>query len=179
MKHGRMDSNMLSTARLHRRTRRIHALMSLGILLVTTAAVPRAAMAVGKPKTTATSTKKYCAAAKAWLAYETKTLEVGPYDGAWVQETKRLLIPLGANTPKSQRGYMAVFILSLIGDRSLVAGTEAITSVDDIDWLRTAAADVQGSVSSIAARNAIGIYTQKTCKIDVLKPFRDLAKGFE
>ncbi len=170
---------MSSTTVPHPRTRRIHALTSLGILLVSTAAVPGAATAGAKPKAPATSTKKYCAAAKAWLAYETKTLETGPYDQAWVQETKRLLIPLGANTPKSQRGYMALFILSLIGDRSLIAGTEAITSVDDIDFLRMAAADVKDSVSSFAARNAIGIYTQKTCKIDVLKPFRDLAKGFE
>ncbi len=170
---------MSSTTRLHRRTRRIHALTSLGILLVSAAGVPGAAAAAAKPKTSATSTKKYCAAAKAWLAFETKTLETGPYDQAWVLETKRLIIPLGANTPKSQQGYMALFIMSLLGDRSLVAGIDTITTADDIQWLRDAADDAQNRVSQYTARNAVGSYTLKTCKVDVLKPFRDLAKGFE
>jgi hypothetical protein len=46
-------------------------------------------------------------------------------------------------------------------------------------WLRNEADDAQNSVSQYSARNAVGGYTQTTCKIDVLKPFRDLAKGFE
>ena len=154
----------------------VRALVSLGILLGTLIAPATDASAAKAP---AANTKKFCAAAKAWLVFETRTLEAGPYDQAWVQETKRLLIPLWANTPKSQQGHMSVFIMTLLADRSLVAGIDAITTEDDIQWLRDAAADAQKSVSGFAARNAVGMYTQKTCKVDVLKPFRDLAKGFE
>lgn len=169
----------MSTTTLPRRTRRSVVLVSLGMLLSTLIASPTVATAKTKSKAPVASTKKYCAAAKAWLAFETRTLEAGPYDQAWVLETKRLLIPLGANTPKSQQRYMALFILKLLGDRSLVAGIDTITTADDIYFLREAAADAQGSIDHFAARNAVGIYTQKTCKVDVLKPFRDLAQGFE
>lgn len=169
----------MSTTHFSRGTQRALTL-SLGMFLATLLAPSTAATAAkAKAKAPVASTKKYCAAARAWLAFETKTLEAGPYDQAWVLETKRLLIPLGANTPKSQQGYMALFIMSLLGDRSLVAGIDAITTADDIQWLRDAADDAQNRVSQYTARNAVGGYTQKTCKLDVLKPFRDLAKGFE
>ena len=168
----------MSTVCVRFRRRRTSALLCRAIILASLVSLPTSATATAKAKSPVASTKKYCAAAKAWMAFETRTLETGPYDQAWVQETKRLLIPLGANTPKSQRGYMATFIITLVADRSLVAGIDAITSADDIQGLRDAAADAQGSVTQFAARNAVGIYTQKTCKFDVLKPFRDLAAGF-
>ena len=40
-----------------------------------------------------TSTAKFCAASKAWLAYEKETLESGPYDAARVLGTYDVLQP--------------------------------------------------------------------------------------
>ena len=125
-----------------------------------------------------TSTAKFCAAAKAWLAYEKETLESGPYDAAWVLGTYNVLRPLGKAAPKAIRGTAALFILSLLGDRATIAGTTTITSADEVGWLREYAAD-ETSKSSREVRDAFGAYVLKICKVDVLKPFRDLAAGFE
>ena len=132
------------------------------------------------PKTTTakTSTAKFCAAAKAWLAFENETLESGPYDAAWVLGTYNVLRPLGKAAPKAIRGSAALFILTLLGDRREIAGVVTITSEDQEAWLREYAADETGN-STRAARDAVGAYILKTCKIDVLQPFRDLAAGFE
>ncbi len=124
------------------------------------------------------STAKFCAAAKAWLKFETATLASGPYDEAWVRETKRLIVPVAANAPKTLRSSAAIFAFSLMGDRSEIAGVANISQEDDVYWLREFAAD-ETSLSSITARDAVGSYVLNACKIDVLKPFRDVAKGFE
>ncbi len=136
-----------------------------------------AGAATKKPAPT-TYTAKFCAAAKTWLAFEKQTLESGPYDAAWVLGTYNVLRPMGKAAPKAIRGSTALFILSLLGDRAEIAGVSTITSEDDMAWLREYAADETGK-SSRAARDAVGAYVLKTCKIDVLKPFRDLAAGFE
>ena len=136
-----------------------------------------AGAATKKPAKT-TSTAKFCSAAKAWLAFENETLASGPYDAAWVLGTYNVLRPLGKAAPKAIRGSAALFILTLLGDRREIAGVVTITSEDEEAWLREYAAD-ETSRSSREVRDAVGAYILKTCKIDVLQPFRDLAAGFE
>ena len=134
--------------------------------------------AATKKPTKSTSTAKFCSAAKGWLAFENETLESGPYDAAWVLGTYNVLRPLGKAAPKAIRGSAALFILTLLGDRREIAGVVTITSEDEEAWLREYAADETGN-STRAARDAVGAYILKTCKIDHLQPFRDLAAGFE
>jgi hypothetical protein len=131
-----------------------------------------------KTSTATTSTAKFCAAAKAWLAFENETLAEGPYDALWVLRTHSFVLPLAKAAPTAIRGDAALFIISLLTDRRLIAGVQTIDNEDDIYWLREFAAD-ETRQSTMAARDAFGAYTLKTCKIDVLQPFRDLAKGFE
>ncbi len=156
------------------------ALRAIGCIIAVTAAftVLSTAPAFAKAKAT-TSTAKYCAAAKAWLAFENATLESGPYDMAWVAGTRKVVVPLLKTAPKPILGAMRVLALGLYWSRVDLAGVTEITSSSDIALLRRRAEDVADSFALLDARNAVGAYTLKTCKIDVLQPFRDLAKGFE
>lgn len=131
-----------------------------------------------KTSTTTTSTAKFCAAAKAWLAFENETLAEGPYDALWVLRTHSFVLPLAKAAPTAIRADAALFIMTLLIDRRLIAGVETIDNEDEISWLREFAAD-ETRQSTMAARDAFGAYTLKTCNVDVLQPFRDLAKGFE
>jgi hypothetical protein len=95
-----------------------------------------------------------------------------------VLRTHNLVLPLAKAAPKTIRGSAALFIISLLVDRREIAGLDTIEKADDIDWLREYAAD-ETRQSRMDARDAFGAYVLKTCKVDVLQPFRDLAKGFE
>ena len=115
---------------------------------------------------------------KAWLAFENETLESGPYDAAWGARDVQPHPTDGEGSVESDPGERCAVFLSLLGDRSEIAGVTTITTEEDIAWLREYAAN-ETRTSSIVARDPVGAYTLKTCEVDVLKPFRDLAKGFE
>lgn len=128
-----------------------------------------------KPKA---SVANYCKTAKEWLAFENATLAVGPYDEPWVLTTGKFLSDLYASSPKAIKKATGTFGIYLIGSRLSLASVSKITSPDEIWVLRETGADVQ-IADAIDARNSVGAYTTKICKVDVLAPFRAVAAGFE
>ena len=153
--------------------------------------VPCTASAAAKAKTATkskpkTNTAKYCAAAKAWLAFENATSSTGPYDQSWVDSTQKLLRAMTDSLPLSKAVkpreisalQFVVFANDVLQSRRVIAGITAITEEAQIAALGATAEQLR-SVSRTGIRDLVGEYTLKTCKIDVLQPFRDLAAGFE
>ena len=127
--------------------------------------------APAKPKASVAS---YCTAAKEWLLFENLTLTSGAYDQAWVSATQRVMYKLFLAAPKAIKQDTLTFASYLVGSRSDLAGTSAVTSGTDI-WVLVTDVPVGGAIDS---RNAVGAYAMKMCKIDVLAPFKELAAGF-
>ncbi len=161
----------------HRPYRNAVSLLACLACIAAVTVVPTTSV-FAKPKAAA-GTAKYCAAAKAWLAFENETLESGPYDLAWVAGTRKVVVPLLKTAPKPILGAMRVLALGLYWSRVDLAGVTEITTSSDIALLRRRGDDTADSFALIDARNAVGAYTLKTCKIDVLQPFREAAEGFE
>jgi hypothetical protein len=136
--------------------------------------LPAAAAPANKPAAPKASVAAYCAAAKAWLAYEQRTLADGPIDVQWVKDTDRLMRRMVDTAPKAIRRdtvTLAWFLISSRQDLVNVGPNE-----DAMEGLLLDAKILAERTSdTVKARDAVGAYAKKNCGIDVLAPFRAIA----
>ena len=159
-------------------TLRITARVALAATLVGVATAPVAEAAKKAPAKPVRSVANYCKAAKAWLAFENATLASGPYDVAWYESTKPLMIRLVDTAPTAIRKQTLTVAVQLVGDRREIAEIAGPLTEDDVYSLRLGAT-VLTTGQIIDHRAAVGAYVSKNCKIDVFAPFKALAQGFE
>ena len=120
----------------------------------------------------------FCAASKAWKAYEVSWFANGKPNEAWVLDTRRLMIKLVETAPPAIRSSMLQLGYQLVSQRGNLVNFGK--NPGDADTLESVLADAgldAGNTPSgfLGARDAVGAYALKNCKIDVLQPFRDFA----
>ena len=123
------------------------------------------------------SAATYCKAAKSWLAFENATLAAGPYDTLWYETTGELMTKLKAAAPKpiqSATRYLGYWLVTTRAD--LVSGLDGAVE-ERVEALVSDGLVLSAAGSGVtAARDAVGAYARKNCKIDVLEPFRKFAE---
>ena len=167
-----------SASRRRRRTKRGFALIVISTLVVGSSSTTAfAATKKPAPKPTP-SVAGFCAASKAWKAYEVDWFANGAVNDAWVRDTEAIMKKLVATAPKAIRRPMlslAVEILYQRGD-AVKFGKNPGDEETLNDLIVGAGIDAAQIPSSFpGARDAVGAYALKNCKVDVLQPFRDFA----
>lgn len=155
------------------------------MLSLTTFSAP----AIAAPKTTKKPTAKpaappkasvagFCAASKAWKAYEVGWFATGKANEAWVRDTQVVMRKLVATAPKAIRSQMLFLAVEILRQRGQAVNFgKNPGDAQSLDELIVDAGIDAGQVPSsfLGARDAVGAYAIKNCKVDVLQPFRDFA----
>ena len=151
--------------------------ISVAAALLSGTGAARAASPKAPPKPKA-SVANFCKASKAWLAYENATLAKGPYDVAWVQNTKQLMENLVSAAPKGIQPQTLRLGAELFGTRSdLVRGLhpDLESALENLNVEAFLLSRPDSKI--IGARDAVGVYAQKNCDGAPWRGFRSVRCG--